>query len=504
MKLKLLFSLLIIFNHCTLSVTYKLTHFPFTAGFFSAFHSVLGALDFYDTLQNDDGFIVDFEDQGLYYDPSRGPNWWNYYFEPIEIKANHNEVKKFPNYKKINFSFFGQFGLSRTRSHELIKKYIHLKPHIQKKLDTFLLENFFNNQIIGIHYRGTDKQEEAPQVSYEVLKLFIEREIKEQKNLKIFIATDDANFLSFMQKQFPGKIINSNATRSSDGKPPYRSPSRDPYQIGEDGIFDCLLLSKCSKVYRTASNLSDTAQKINPLIPVIQLNKSKWEEVEMYEYNTLALFNTTLSLLDKYEHKELTGFSITLPVISTEYPQNRCSNWWKTCFEPLSIGTNDQLEIPYYSSLVLGINNIFEMSANRAHELITKYITIQPTLLEKINTFINQECKNHYIIGVYYEHGWYSWIFNKLDEQIKKCPTPYKIVLITSDQYFFNEMKKRYSPVITMDINTSKDEAGIAQAILLSKLNEIIGSSSETIQIASQFNPTIPVHKVGKSWKEME
>ena len=37
-----------------------------------------------------------------------------------------------------------------------MKKYVKVKPHIQKIVDNFVNENFNNKNIIGCHVRGTD------------------------------------------------------------------------------------------------------------------------------------------------------------------------------------------------------------------------------------------------------------------------------------------------------------------------------------------------------------
>ncbi len=60
------------------------------SGFFAEFGSVLGMLEHYDRWTGlYAGVRVDFKDQGLYYDPARGPNWWNYY---LQCNANFNLV----------------------------------------------------------------------------------------------------------------------------------------------------------------------------------------------------------------------------------------------------------------------------------------------------------------------------------------------------------------------------------------------------------------------------
>ena len=77
---------------------------------------------------------------------------------------------------------------------------------------------------------------------------------------------------NFMRIKFAEKVIYLDAIRSRDGTALHTSKVYDKYTLGEDALVDCLLLSKCTKLYKTASNLSDTAVKFNPNIPYVNLS----------------------------------------------------------------------------------------------------------------------------------------------------------------------------------------------------------------------------------------
>ena len=256
---------------------YLLTHRPEDAGFFSIFHTVLGALDFMETSNSCCGLRVDFEDEGIYYDKEYGENWWEYYFEPIDIGKKTSIVKKFFHYKMIAFTFYGEFGMSRERGNELIRKYIFLKPHIQKKIDDFYETNFQENYVIGVHYRGADKCLEADIVPYKDVYERLQPIIKDHNNYKIFVATDDSYFLAYMHAHFPERIITIDAARSYEGTGVHFAEKNDNYKKGEEAVIDCILLSKCDLLLKTSSNLSNCSIKFNPNIPVIELNKSSFE-----------------------------------------------------------------------------------------------------------------------------------------------------------------------------------------------------------------------------------
>jgi len=256
---------------------YILTDRPDAGAFFSEFHTVLGALDFMETSSNCSGLRVNFENKNFYYDKEYGKNWWEYYFEPIDIGEKTDIVKKFPYYKRVAFSLNSEFAMSRKRGNELIRKYVFLRSHIKNRINNFYEINFRENYVIGVHYRGTDKCLDADIVLYKDVYERLQNVIKGRHNYKIFIATDDPYFLTYMNAHFPGFIIAIDAIRSDGGAGVHFIEKGHNYKKGEDAIVDCVLLSKCDLLLKTSSNLSNCSIKFNPNIPVINLNKSNSE-----------------------------------------------------------------------------------------------------------------------------------------------------------------------------------------------------------------------------------
>jgi hypothetical protein len=243
------------------------------AGFFSAFQHVMIACDHYDK-----GFCkgleINFETSGLYYTPSHGANWWTYYFLPIKHgKIRRPLLKKF--IPKGRHSFELEYNKSREECFNIIQKYIFLRPEIQKIIDDFYNEHFLNHFVISVHYRGTDKTSEAPRVSYEAVISKILEVIEEHpnKNISIFVATDEQPFLDYLINYFGDAVFcNQTATRSVDGTPLHFNPT-DPYQSGLEALLDCILLSKGNILIRTSSNLSLCSSFFNKEIPVIELSE---------------------------------------------------------------------------------------------------------------------------------------------------------------------------------------------------------------------------------------
>lgn len=255
----------------------------YNPGLFSVFTTVLGLMDHYEKT-NYAGLEVNLGNGGCYYEPNKGLNWWNYYFEPVYFGNDEGAERKYlPDNWHVHFALKTLNELSVERCHELIQKYIHVKPQIKNKVSEFVDNHFKSAFIIGVHYRGTDKMIlEAPRLSYDAILLEINKLIRtldlEKKGYKIFLATDEEAFLDYMKVNFPKSLIYTDSFRSLDTTHPIHNSIGNKYQKGEDAVIDCLLLSKCNFLLRTTSNLSLCATYFNPNLPVIMLNLGKFDK----------------------------------------------------------------------------------------------------------------------------------------------------------------------------------------------------------------------------------
>lgn len=95
-------------------------------GMFIIFDNVLILIDAYEH-----GLVagceVDLGDEGHYYDPSVGKNWWNYFCQPIKLgtafrrKIAVTQVEQFRDARSVENEF------SRQKCYALIQKYIHIR-----------------------------------------------------------------------------------------------------------------------------------------------------------------------------------------------------------------------------------------------------------------------------------------------------------------------------------------------------------------------------------------
>jgi len=246
----------------------------YNPGMFCVLNVVVGLLDFYEQ-GHFAGLKVDFADQGLYYDSRKGPNWWSYYFEPVEIgDISNNPSEEGLGHDSIHCAFHTEFNLNRKRVHSLINQYFHLKGHLKKEVSQFSKKNFQGYHVIGVHYRGTDKSSEAPRVNYLDVYEALRKHIFDYrlKKYKIFVATDEEAFLEYMLKRFPNRVVFQEAFRSKSGAPVHLTDNHEPYQRGKEALVDAILLSGTQFLIRTSSSLSLWSTYFNPELPVLLLN----------------------------------------------------------------------------------------------------------------------------------------------------------------------------------------------------------------------------------------
>lgn len=258
-----------------------LEHNP-NVGMFAAANQVLGQLYMFEKkkLPHVSGLTINFDKYGLYYDPNYGPNWWTYYFEPICQGDRKNANIVYATKQQYFEAWRQRSAMSRDAAAQIVKKYVRIKPHIQQKIDAFAVQYFLNSFVIGIHYRGTDKDKEAPRVTYEQVFEEIEKYIPKEQPYSFFIATDEVDFLDQAKKRYPNQVVAIEAHRSDIGGLGTHYVNKNNYSLGEEALMDAYLLSQCDLLIRTSSNLSLWSTYFNPDLPVVLLNQRRMQTLE--------------------------------------------------------------------------------------------------------------------------------------------------------------------------------------------------------------------------------
>jgi hypothetical protein len=237
------------------------------AGFFSNFLGMLNIISWCDI--NKKIPVIYWNEDCLYWENdgynNNTTNAWEYYFEPVsQLKyvEGDNIYKKYfaPDGSGIKYSSFTCADILSYKlwGNQLIKKYIQIKPQVQKKIDNFYKTHFKNKKIIGIHLRGTDKYSEVkpinPDLIFDIANTYHDH--------SFFVATDEQKLLDLAKTKLNGPIIYYDAERSNSNKPLHTRTNKA--KLGEDVLIEVILLSKCKKLIHTCSNVSCAVLFFNP------------------------------------------------------------------------------------------------------------------------------------------------------------------------------------------------------------------------------------------------
>jgi hypothetical protein len=240
-----------------------------SAGFFSCFCCVLNHLEWCE--KNNKIPVVYWGLPGCQFYQSQGYdgsfNPWEYYFEPLSDLFYSEQDRVDNTYWFENQMCFSGWALddqTRKKAHELITKYIRVKPSIQKKIDDFYQKNMAGKKTIGIHLRGTDKYLEEPVVP---LSRYIDKanEIS-HGSMQFFIASDDSKLFEQAKNLLKGKVIYFDSFRASTNQHMWQNWHPQKARLGEEVLIEAILLSRCDLIIHGFSNVAAAALYFNPTV----------------------------------------------------------------------------------------------------------------------------------------------------------------------------------------------------------------------------------------------
>lgn len=192
-------------------------------------------------------------------------NSWEYYFEPIS-KISLNEV-----YSSKNVIFTDEFfnenmskNYKKNKNLKLIfEKYIKIKKQYIKNTNNFANKNFKGHKVLGVHFRGTSMKtipkHPLPPPYYQIKKL-IDSALKKYKFNKIFLVTDQLDYLNILKEDYGKMLCYRNSFRSNKAKIfDLKVRSLHRYNMGVDALEDTLLMSKIDYLICSRSNMSQVA-----------------------------------------------------------------------------------------------------------------------------------------------------------------------------------------------------------------------------------------------------
>jgi hypothetical protein len=152
-----------------------------------------------------------------------------------------------------------------------------LTPETTRRIESASQTVFGGKVVIGLHYRGTDKVKgpsiQAARVDYAFISRLLRELVRLPFDFSLFVATDEAGFISFLQNNYPGELHFTQSERSEGETPVHLGAgSSSPSQLGMEALVDSVLLSRCDFLLRCESNLSHVSSFFNPDLKSLNLS----------------------------------------------------------------------------------------------------------------------------------------------------------------------------------------------------------------------------------------
>lgn len=216
--------------------------------------------------------IVDMENFKTIYNEKRKIsntfNAWNYFFENIS-QYSLNEVYKSNKVIVVSDTFFHHFeyNMESKKFKNLIFNYIKIKKKFLNIAKIFIKNNF-GKRTLGVHFRGTSYKQSPghplPATPKQMIKLV--KKVIEKDNIdKIFLSTEEENYLKVFKKEFPEKIIFLKNSYRSNKNDAFRVYPRlnHRYKLGREILIETILLSHCDSFIYLNSNVSSASITFN-------------------------------------------------------------------------------------------------------------------------------------------------------------------------------------------------------------------------------------------------
>lgn len=210
----------------------------------------------------------------------------------------------------------------------IIKDILHIKPFILDIVNNFVQKNF-NNNVVGIHIRGTDSFFDKGRPSIP-LQYYIDLiQTKLSKYDKIFISTDTIGVIEKLIKLFGKRIITYSSIKTTINYHylALHENNNNPFQVGLEVLVDSLLLSKCNLLIRQQSNITTFSILYNPTIKVHQFDLPLWSSENYHISNHSSSYvNTTKNYyVESLQLDNINSYIKKLKIFNTTLEEESCT-----------------------------------------------------------------------------------------------------------------------------------------------------------------------------------
>ena len=149
---------------------------------------------------------------------------------------------------------------------------------LEKHTDEYIALNT-NEDWVAVHFRGTDViacKDKLPfryTITLESYIVYLKEVL--DNHCRIFVCSDQAQFIDEMQVAFPGRVFARDIQRSTNHQRLHKiAGKRNPHQR-KDAFMDWLVLARAKLIYTTGSGFVDVIRFFNPKTKIISLDGRK-------------------------------------------------------------------------------------------------------------------------------------------------------------------------------------------------------------------------------------
>ena len=289
-----------------------------------------------------------------------------------------------------------------------------------------------------------------------------------------------------------------------------------------------MLLGACSK-----DSISNCAVEKN----IARLSADSYVVMRSRGHGMFSILDDLLSVLYAYEKGRIKGVSVDFADTGLYYDPRKGPNWFSYYFEPVSVGAGgDRTEVtcvPYENDPLVKKMGIYaiqhiefaRVTRTEAHRLIAKYLKLKPEIKQKVSSFVDANFKNNYMISIHYRgtdkiSEARRTAYDEVDLAVAQVVrdehlSRYKIFVATDEQGFIEHAEKKFGDVCFQEAIRSTGrkpihfnnenpyragEEALVDALLLSRADFLIRTSSNLSRWSTYFNPALKVLELSIRW----
>ena len=145
-----------------------------------------------------------------------------------------------------------------------------IRKELKEQADDWL-NRHIRGDWVAVHYRGTDVKKHAFRHPIDPDSYIIYLKEVLDSRCRIFVCSDQAQFIDMMEVAFPGRVFARDIQRSDSDDALHLHPRYLSRQQRRDAMIDMLVLAKAELIYTTGSAFISIIRFFNPKIKIVSL-----------------------------------------------------------------------------------------------------------------------------------------------------------------------------------------------------------------------------------------